>query len=182
MAPFSLSVFSYRLMRAALLDRTLYEEVEADRHAGRESIAVVLLASLAAGIGAGGWQGPTLRTYVIFTALALVTWSAWALLVSEIGGRFMPEPQTHTSFGELLRTIGFAATPGLFQVFAAMPGMALPVYGLTAVWMLVAMIVAVRQALDYRHTPRAIAVCVLGWVLALVMAIAIGLLFGPTVS
>jgi hypothetical protein len=175
-------VFSNRMMRAAALDASVYEEIEADPSAVRQSLAVVLLSSMAAGIGAGGWQGSSLRTFVLFTLIALATWTAWAWLVAEIGRRLLPEPQTSTSFAELLRTIGFAATPGLFQIFAAMPSMTVPVFGVTAVWMLVAMVIAVRQALDYRHTARALAVCAVGWTLALVMAFVLGVMFGPTVS
>jgi hypothetical protein len=143
---------------------------------------VVVLSSVAAGIGAGGWHGAGLRTLALFTAIALATWVAWAWLVTEIGRRVLPEPQTQTSFGELLRTLGFAATPGLLQVLAAMPAMTAPVFGFTAVWMLAAMIVAVRQALDYRSTLRAVAVCLLGWTIAMLMALGLGILFGPTVS
>lgn len=182
MADFSLMVFSNRLTRAAALDRTLYEEVEADPAAGREAIAVVVLSSIAAGIGAGGAQGASLRTLVWFAALALIAWATWALLIVQIGGRLYPDRQTRTSFSELFRTIGFAATPGLVQVFGAMPQMTIPVFGLSAVWALAAMVVAVRQALDYESTARAIGVCALGWALTLVMALTLGVLFGPTVS
>ncbi len=63
-----------------------------------------------------------------------------------------------------------------------MPRATMPVFVITSIWMLLAMIVAVRQALDYRSTPRAVAVCVLGWVLALAFAVGLGLVFGPSVS
>ena len=82
----------------------------------------------------------------------------------------------------MLRTLGFAATPGLLRVFGVIAPAAIPVFVLSAVWMLAAMVVAVRQALDYTNTTRAVAVCVLGWALAIVMAIGLGLLFGPTLS
>jgi hypothetical protein len=177
-----LSMFSNRMMRAAVLDPSLYEEVEADPAAGRQAALVVVLASLAAGIGAGGSHGASPQTFVVFTAIALATWMAWAWLVAEIGRRILPEPQTRTSFGELLRTIGFAAAPGWLQIFAAMPAMTVPVFGITTIWMLAAMVVAVRQSLDYRRTSRAVAVCSLALSLALAMALALGILFGPTVS
>jgi branched-chain amino acid transport system permease protein len=99
-------VFSDRMLRAAALDASVYEEIEADPSAVRQSLAVVLLSSMAAGIGAGGWQGSSLRTFVLFTLVALATWTAWAWLVAEIGRRLLPETQTRTSFAELLRTIG----------------------------------------------------------------------------
>jgi hypothetical protein len=182
MSAYELSLLSNRMLRASALDASMYEEVEADPTAGGQAALVVVLSSVAAGIGAGGWHGAGLRTFALFTAIALATWMAWAWLVAEIGRRVVPEPQTQTSFGELLRTLGFAATPGLLQVFAAMPAMIVPVFAITGVWMLAAMVVAVRQALDYRHTSRAVAVCALAGLLALVMAFGLGILFGPTVA
>ena len=82
----------------------------------------------------------------------------------------------------MMRTTGFAATPGLIRVLGAIPGVTIPAFAIAAIWMLAAMIVAVRQALDFTSTARAIAVCIWGWLLAGVIAIGIGLLFGPTLS
>jgi len=174
--------FVMRLIGAAALDVAIYEEVEADRTATGQALAVVLLSSLAAGIGARGLGGGSVQSIIFISIVALLLWAAWALVTFEIGARLMPEPQTHTDVGELLRTIGFATTPGLLRVLAVITPIAIPVFALSAVWMLAAMVVAVRQALDYQHTTRAIAVCVLGWVLAVTMAVVLGLFFGPTLS
>lgn len=171
------STYGNRLIRAALLDRGLYEEVEADRAAILQAMATVVLSSLAAGIGAGGAQGQTLRTFAVFSGIALVCWMLWAALIFQVGGTLMPERQTDTSFGELLRTIGFAAAPGLLQAFAAFPGVTLVVFAAAAVWMLAAMVVAVRQALDYRGTGHALAVCAVAWALAVALPLAIALVF-----
>jgi hypothetical protein len=84
--------------------------------------------------------------------------------------------------GELLRTLGFSAAPGLLRVIGIVPPAARPVFVITTVWMLASMIVAVRHALDYRNTGRAIAVCVLGWALTIAIAVGLGLLFAPSVS
>ena len=94
----------------------------------------------------------------------------------------MPEPQTRVDVGQLLRTIGFASTPGLLRVLGIMPAVSLPVFVVTTGWMLLAMIVAVRQALDYRSTGAAVAVCALGLILSIAIAVVLGVLFGPTVS
>jgi len=174
--------FVMRLIGAAALDTAIYEEVEADRTATGQALGVVLLSSLAAGIGARGLGGGSLQSIVFISMVALMAWAAWALVTFEIGARLMPEPQTRGDVGELLRTIGFASTPGLIRLLAVITLIAIPVFALSAVWMLAAMIVAVRQALDYQHTSRAIAVCVLGWVLALTIAVVLGLFFGPTLS
>jgi len=176
------NTFTQRLIGALSLDAAVYEDVEADRTATGQALAVVLLSSVAAGIGARGLYETSIPRLVFIAAISLVAWVAWALLTFEIGGRLMPEPQTRVDPGELLRTIGFASTPGLLRVIGIIPGATVPVFAVTAVWMLLATIIAVRQALDYTSTSRAVAVCVLGWVLAIAVAAVLGLFFGPTLS
>ena len=173
--------FLQRLVGAAALDPAIYEDVEADRSATAQAFAVVLLASLAGGIGAGGLSGGPVNV-AFFSMVSLLSWAGWALVTYTIGAHLLPEPQTRADVGELLRTIGFAATPGFLSVLAIMTPLAKPVFAVTSVWMLVAMVVAVRQALDYTSTARAVAVCVIGWVLAIAFAVMFGLLFAPTVS
>lgn len=170
-----------RLLGAAALRAATYEEVEADRSATAQASAIVVLSSVAAGIGMRGFGGGV-PSMAFFGVVALMAWGAWALLTYQIGVRIMPEPQTRADVGELLRTIGFASTPGMLRIFGAVPGLTVPVFAVTAVWMLMATVVAVRQALDYSSTRRAVAVCVFGWVLAIVFALVVGFFFGPRVS
>ena len=172
--------FLRRVFGAAMLDPATYEEVEADKTATVQAAATVILSSVAAGVGVRELGAQTLPTVAFVSAIALLTWVAWALLTFGIGVRIMPEPQTRSSVGELLRTIGFATAPGCLRVLGVLPGVTIPVFAVTAVWMLAAMVVAVRQALDYQTTARAVAVCILGWVLAIAVAVALGLMFGPT--
>jgi hypothetical protein len=175
--------FVQRLIGAAACQPATYEEVEADSGALTQAFAVVLLSSLAAGIGARGVGAGASSTggVLAFSAVALLAWAAWALLTFEIGARILPGAGTRADYGQLLRTTGFAATPGLLRVVGVVPGLSGPVFAVTAVWMLLCMIVAVRQALDYTSTGRAVAVCALGWVLTLALIIVFGL-FGPRVS
>lgn len=174
--------FSRRMLRAALLDTRVYEEVESDRRATGQAVAVVLLSSIAGGIGLPGLGVSNLQALATGITGALVGWMAWAALTYLIGTRLLPEPQTRADIGELLRTIGFASAPGLLRVLGAIPFIGPPIYAIAAIWMLLAMVVAVRQALDYTSTGRALAVCVLGWALSLVLAAVIGLVFAPSVS
>jgi mono/diheme cytochrome c family protein len=170
---------------AMMLDVRTYEDVEADRNATGHALVVILLASVAAGIGASGWSTDAHRVAALssFAGLvALLAWASWALLTYEIGARVLPEPQTRADVGELLRTLGFSAAPGVFLVFGILPGLTAPVFAFTAVWMLAAMVVALRQALDYESTVRAVVVCGLGWLLALVMVVILGLAFGTAVA
>jgi hypothetical protein len=176
--------FIRRLVGAAMFDAATYEDVEADRAATPQALAIILFSSLAAGIGARGSSGAaaTLSFFATASVMALITWVAFALLTFEIGARLLPSEDTRADVGELLRTLGFAATPGLIQVFGVFPGATVPVFTLAIAWALAASVVAVRQALDYTSTGRAVAVCGLGLLLSLVIALVLGLVFGPTVS
>jgi hypothetical protein len=173
--------FLQRLMGAAALDPAIYEEVEADPAALGQAMLVVVLASLSAGIGAVGFGG-SIAAAPVFAVVALMSWAAWALVTFEVGSRVMPTPETRVSLGQLLRTIGFSATPGIISAIGFMPGLTRPVFIVSSVWMLVAMVVAVRHALDFRSTARAVGVCVVGWVLAIAIAAILGLVFSPPVS
>jgi hypothetical protein len=177
-----MTIFTRRLLGAALLERRTYEEVEADRRATGQAVAIVLLASVAGGIGLPGPGASSLPTIATGVAASLAGWVAWATLTYVIGTHLLPEPQTRADVGELLRTIAFASSPGLLRVLGAIPVVGLAMYALASIWMLLAMVVAVRQALDFRSTGRALAVCVVGWLLSLAIAVIIGLIFEPTVS
>lgn len=162
--------FAERTVRAAKLDVTLYEEVEADKGAMGQATGVVVLSSLAAGVGAIGHVGTD--GILWGTVAALVSWYIWAFLTYIIGTKVLPEPQTRADMGELLRTIGFSTSPGLIRVLGIIPFLTPIVFLVAAIWMLVAMVIAVRQALDYKGTGRAIAVCFIGWIIqALILAL-----------
>jgi hypothetical protein len=169
-----------RLVGAVGLDPAAFEDVEADRGATVQAGVTVLLSSVAAGIGAQGFGRDV--SLVPFAIVTLLAWAAWALLTFEVGARVLPGARTHADVGELLRTLGFAAAPGLLLVLGVLPGLALPVFVMAALWMLAAMIVGVRQALDYTSTVHAVAVCVFGWGLAVALVIAVGFFLGTPVS
>ena len=102
----------------------------------------------------------------------------WAYLTYFIGTRLLAEPQTQADLGELLRTIGFSSSPGLLRVLGILPGVQQLVFFVAGLWMLVAMIIAVRQALDYTSTWRALAVCAIGWVVQILILMALFLALG----
>ena len=155
--------FVERMVGAARFNTSAYEDVEADRGATGQALAVVLLSSVAAGIGAGAG----VRGLVVGTVASLVGWLVWAVLIYLIGARWLPEPGTQTDTGELMRTIGFATSPGLLRVLGIVPFLTSIVFTVTALWMLATMVVAARQALDYKSTLRAVGVCLLGWIVQL---------------
>jgi hypothetical protein len=142
-------------------------------------MAVVAIASIATGIGTAigaPGEGPGLVVGVIG---AFVGWFIWAITMWLVGTKVLPEPETKADLGELLRTTGFAAAPGVVGLLGAIPllgGLALLA---AALWQIAAMVVAVRQALDYTSTGRAVAVCVIGFVAqALVVGLLLFVVFG----
>lgn len=174
--------FFYRLMGAAMLDGGTYEQLEHDPHATWQALLVVVLSSLAAGYGVRLqiWAGP--GAFVRVALIALIAWIAWAVLTLQIGSRVMPEPATQSDTGEMLRTIGFAAAPGLLQVFGVIPGVSTPVFVISGLWMFAAMVIAIRHALDYSSTLRALAVCFIGALTVVLFAFVLGLIFGANLS
>ncbi|MGE0405477.1 MAG: YIP1 family protein [Candidatus Korobacteraceae bacterium] len=168
-----MATFSQRIVGAATLNVPTYEEVENDTSATGQAMAVVVLSSISAGIGL--WHG-LITTFITGVVSALIAWLVWAVLVYLIGTKILPQPQTQADVSQLLRTLGFAAAPGLLRFLGIIPILG-PVFLLAiSVWMLVAMIVAVRQALDYTSTLRALGVAVIGWLISIVVSL---VLFRP---
>lgn len=165
-----------RAIGAAKLDVATYEEVEHDPEALGQAVIVILVVALAAGIGAATRAGVS---GLVVTAIAsLVGWFLWAGVTYLVGTRLLPGPQTQADFGQLLRTLGFSASPGVFQIFGIIPVIG-AVIGLAAsLWQLAAMVIAVRQALDYESTGRAVLVCVVGFLIYVAIGIVLGSLLG----
>jgi len=176
------SALPRRLVGASLLRASVYEEVEADGTATMQAALVVVASSVAGGIAATGFSSHGVATALFFTGVGLLFWAAWALVTLEVGVRLLPSRETRSDMGEMLRTLGFATAPGLLRPAGLVPGLAMPVLVVTMIWMVAAMVVAVRHALDYRTVGRAVAVCLIGWLFAIGFVLLFGALFGPTLS
>jgi hypothetical protein len=164
-----------RMIGAAKLDAATYEDVEADRTANAQALGVVVLSSIATGIG-GLSAGE--RGLLGGLVAGLVGWVAAAFLTYVIGAKMLPEPQTRADMGEMLRTLGFAASPGILRAFGWVPGIGGLIVLVAHVWMLLTTVVAVRQALDYTSTGRAVLVCVIGWFVNLLFWVWMAALLG----
>ena len=171
------SVFVDRIIRACKLDVSVYEEVEADKSATFQAAVVVVLSSIAAGIGSIS-LGAT--NFLMAPLLSLVSWYIWAYLIYLIGAKIFPEKNTKADHGELLRTIGFSSAPGLIRIFGFTPELMSITFIGAGIWMMVAMVIAVRQALDYESTWRAIGVVVIGFLVQAIVLIMLLRIFGPS--
>lgn len=171
------SALPRRMVGASLLHVDTYEEVEHDRSATPQAFAVVVLAAVAAGVGGIDNHGAAGVLWHTFSRVIL--WGVWAWVTCLIGTRLLPTPETHSDWGELLRTIGFSAAPGMFAALGVVPGLNPWVFLGVGLWLLTAMVIAVRQALDYCTTLRAIGVCAIGFPLSALFLTVCLLLTGP---
>ena len=159
--------FTDRMLGAARLNVATFEEVEADKSATFQALTVVVIASIALGIGGMGYNGIAgIATGIVGAVLG---WAIWAGLIWLIGTKMLAEPQTSSDWGEVARTTGFAQAPGLLRVFGFIPVIGWIIMLAVNIWMLVAMVIAVRQALDYKETWRAVVVVVIGWLVNLLI-------------
>jgi len=171
--------FISRVIRALLLDINLYEEVENDKSSIWQSMIVVFLASLAAGVytyNLGGGKG-----LIVGTVLAFAGWIVMSFLIYLVGTKLFPGTETKSDIGEILRVLGFAGAPGIFLLVALLPVIRNFVWIVILViwiWRLVAMIIAVRQALDFKSTWSAIWVCVIGLIAYLLVYIILLFAYG----
>lgn len=167
-----MSSFTERMIGAAKLDAAIYEEVEADTTATGQALLVVVLSSIAAGLSFVTINGVT--GVIWGTLAAIVGWIVWAGITYLVGTKMLPEPQTKADMGELLRTIGFAMSPGILRIFGIIPVIGFLVNLVVMFWLLAAVVVAVRQALDYKSTGRAVGVCLIGFVVYVLAAVLFG--------
>ena len=154
--------FLIRVFRAIKIDPELYEEVEHDKSATLQAAAVVVLSSLAAGVGAIHLGA---SNFILGPIISLASWYFWAFLIFIVGTKLFPDKQTKSDHGELLRTIGFSSAPGLIRIFGFTPELMTVTFVGSSFWMLACMVVAVRQALDYRSLWKAFGVVVLCWII-----------------
>ena len=151
------SNFLNRIYRAIKIDPDLYEEVEHDKSATLQAASVVVLSSLAAGVGAIHLGA---SNFLMGPFVSLASWYFWAFLIYIVGTKLFPDKQTKSNHGELLRTIGFSSAPGLIRVFAFTPELMTATFIGSSFWMLACMVVGVRQALDYKSLWKAFGVVV----------------------
>ena len=154
------SNFLNRIYRAIKIDPELYEEVEHDKSATIQAALVVVLSSLAAGVGAIHLGA---SNFLFGPFISLASWYFWAFLIYIVGTKMFPDKQTKSNHGELLRTIGFSSAPGLIRVFGITPDLMAVTFIGSAFWMLACMVVAVKSALDYESLWKALGVVIVAW-------------------
>ena len=151
-----------RVIGAARLDPRAYEDVERDEAATGTALAIVVLSAIANGIGNLGNDGVIgLIVGVIFGVIGFVLYAGIAYLV---GAKLFATAETRVTWGQLIRTLGFAQAPGILYVLGILPAVGGLIRFVVGVWILVASIIAIRQACDF-STGRAVLTAVVAWII-----------------
>lgn len=154
-----------RAIGAARLDPRAYEDVERDEAATGTALAIVVLAAIASGIGNLGNNGVIgFIVGVIFGVIGFVLYAGIAYLV---GAKLFATAETRATWGQLIRTLGFAQAPGILYVLGILPAVGGLIRFVVGVWILVASVIAIRQACDF-STGRAILTAVVAWIIYLI--------------
>jgi hypothetical protein len=156
-----------RMRGAAMLDVATYEEVEHDQEATGQAAVVVVIVAICTAIGAIWRGGPSI---IMGPVSAILGWLLWSAITYLIGAKLLGGVAT---WGELLRTIGFAQSPGVLKIFGIIPLLGGLVRIVVAVWLLIAGIIAIRQALDF-STGKAVITAFLGWIAMVALAFLTG--------
>ena len=163
-----------RLQKAIFLDVAFYEEVEKDKKFTDQAMMTVALVSVVQGFMIAGFAPVALVQGILGSLIRFVI---WAFFIAFVGTRILPEPETESNTGELIRTLGFAYAPGLLVILKIFPVIDYFVDPVVVILQLAAMTIAVRQALDFNSTVRAVGVCIVAFIL---MIIALTLFIGFT--
>jgi hypothetical protein len=150
-----------RMLGAIRMNVDTYEDVEGDRSATWQAMAVVVIVSICTGVGAllsgviSGEESVDILDLVFGVILGIVGWALWALVTWIVGTTLLKTPATDADWGQLARGTGFAQAPGIFRIFVFVPGVGGLIGLLALIWQIACMIIAVRQCLDYTSTWRA---------------------------
>ena len=164
-----------RMLGAARLSSDTFEDVERDSGATVQALLVVVIVAIANGVGGILSGDSTLLDGLLFGVIrGIVVWVVWALAALLIGTTILKSESTEADWGQLARGTGFAQTPGLLGILVFIPVAGGIIVFLSFIWQLAAMVVAVRQSLDYTSTWRAFFTILIAAIPALIV---IGLVF-----
>ena len=154
------SLFISRIFRSVKIDPEVFNEVQKDKNATLSAAIVVILSSTAAGIGATSLGA---GNFILAPLFSLISWFVWAYIVFFVGVKLFPDAKTKTTQFALLRAIGFSSAPGIIRVFSFNEDLMTVTFVGSAFWMLVCIVVAVRETLNYKSLWKALGVVIISW-------------------
>lgn len=170
--------FGERVVGAMKLEPRAFEDVERDTTAISQAVGVIALAAVSAGIG-NVWYGG-IAGIVFGVITSLIGYVLWAVVVWLVGTKVMPDPGTNADFQETFRVLAFAAAPGVLGIVTIIPILGWLLMLLIWLWSIAAMVVAVKEVLDYTDTFKAVIVVIIGFVVNLVVTMVLSAMFVGT--
>ena len=155
-----ISVFLNRIYRSIKIDPTVYDEVQKDKGATVSAAIVVVISSLAAGLAA---KQSGMGSFIFAPILSLASWFVWAYIVYFVGVKLFPDSKTKTTQFAILRAIGFSTAPGIIRVFGFNEDLMTVTFIGSSFWMLVCMVVAVKETLNYKSLWKSFGVVIISW-------------------
>jgi|TARA_B110000211_G_scaffold185358_1_gene210302 hypothetical protein len=155
-----ISLFLNRVFRSIKIDPEVFNEVQKDKNATISAAIVVVLSSSAAGIGAISLGA---SNFMLAPFFSLISWFVWAYIVYFVGVKLFPDTKTKTTQFALLRAIGFSSAPGIIRIFGFNEDLMTVTFIGSAFWMLVCMVVAVKETLNYKSLWKALGVVIISW-------------------
>jgi len=155
-----ISLFLNRIFRSVKIDPEVFNEVQKDKNATISAAIVVILSSSAAGIGAASLGA---SNFLLAPVFSLISWFVWAYIVYFVGVKLFPDTKTKTTQFALLRAIGFSSAPGMIRIFGFNEDLMTVTFIGAAFWMLVCMVVAVKETLNYKSLWKAFGVVIISW-------------------
>ena len=157
-----ISLFLNRVFRSIKIDPEVFDEVQKDKQATLSAALVVIISSLAAGLGATHLG---MTNFFLAPDHSLESWFIWSYIVFVVGVKLFPDPKTKATHANLLRAIGFSSAPGIIRALSFNTELMTVTFIGAAFWMLVCMVVAVRQTLQFKSLWKAFGVVLIAWLL-----------------
>ena len=161
-------IFINRIFRAIKIDPDLYEEVEHDKSATIQAAGVVVLSSLAAGVGAIHLGA---SNFLLGPLLSLASWYFWAFIIYMVGTKLFPDKETKVSFKKILIGVGYAHTPGILRFFAVTPDLMIPIIFITQFWIFAGLIISTKQILNLKSNFKSFGVVFLSFLIIAFLSI-----------
>jgi len=168
----SIEQIANRAMRASLLDRELYKEVEEDTSLDREALMIVVIVSVASGIAAFITSlyrqqiGTAVLGLIVPSVVGIANYYIWAYVTQFIAINMY---ESETDIGELLRVLGYASVPRLISLFGFIPCLGPVLSFAGGIWALAAGYIGIQEALDLDTTDTVVTV-ILGWLAIMIIS------------
>lgn len=165
-----------RIRGALMLDSRTYREVEQDTDATGQAVLTVIIAAIAAGLGA--ILGPDILRDTLGTIISSVLqWIIFSFVAYFVGVSLFSHARTSVTPGQVLRTVGFAQAPKFFLILGIIPLLGWIVGLVVFFWFIAAAIVALREAFEF-DTGRAVGTGIVALVVIAVVDIVLAIVFG----